>query len=337
VAGINAADPDSDYLLVKYGADGGERWRFTLPTGGGANDGGVALRLDESRRIIVAANAVSGGLPSAIMVSQFSQAPLAPSGVTAIAGNGLVSVSFQPPPPSGDSPVSTYTVNCSPGGIPTSGSASPIVVTGLTNGVGYSCTVTASNAFGTGPPSTAVLVLPNAGAPLVLLSAVSRKQHGTVGTFEIPITLNLPVGGAVTVEPRAAGLGHSIAFRFNNTATLPASVTVTDAMGAAIGGTPLVSASGFELLVTVPGIADRQRTTITLNGIGASTVSVTMGFLLGDVSNSGVVTASDLSTLKVRRGLQANVINFRADLDVSGTIDAADLSAARASAGASLP
>jgi len=57
----------------------------------------------------------------------------------------------------GGSPVFTFTASCvsSDGGAPASasGMSTPIVVTALTNGAHYTCTVTATNALGTSPPS----------------------------------------------------------------------------------------------------------------------------------------------------------------------------------------
>ena len=81
-------------------------------------------------------------------------APGAPGGVTAVAGHGAATVRFTAPAAHG-SPITGYTVTASPGGAHATGSASPITVTGLTNGTAYAFKVTATNAIGTGPPSAA--------------------------------------------------------------------------------------------------------------------------------------------------------------------------------------
>ena len=63
-------------------------------------------------------------------------------------------VTFTAPGSNGGSAITGYTVTSNPGGITGTGSASPIIVTGLTNGNAYTFTVTATNANGTGPASS---------------------------------------------------------------------------------------------------------------------------------------------------------------------------------------
>jgi hypothetical protein len=84
-------------------------------------------------------------------------APGAPTITTVTsAGPSSVSVAFTPGPDNG-SPITSFTATCvsligQPTGT-TTGPGSPLVVTGLSTGTPYTCTVTATNAAGTGPPS----------------------------------------------------------------------------------------------------------------------------------------------------------------------------------------
>ncbi len=80
--------------------------------------------------------------------------PGAPTSVSASAGNAQATVSFTAPS-QGGSPITSYTVTSSPGGLTASGASSPITVTGLSNGTAYSFTVIATNSSGAGGPSSA--------------------------------------------------------------------------------------------------------------------------------------------------------------------------------------
>jgi len=97
-------------------------------------------------------------LPAATVSRSFTintVIPGAPTIGTAIAGNGKVTVSFTAPSSNGGSDITGYTATSSSGGIIATGASSPITVTGLTNGVAYTFTVTATNSAGTSAPSSA--------------------------------------------------------------------------------------------------------------------------------------------------------------------------------------
>lgn len=81
------------------------------------------------------------------------KAPNAPTGVTATAGNASASVSFTAPTNVGGSAITGYTVQSSPGSFSSSGSSSPITVSGLTNDTPYTFTVWALNSYGPSPAS----------------------------------------------------------------------------------------------------------------------------------------------------------------------------------------
>lgn len=85
-----------------------------------------------------------------------STLPSAPSIGTASAGNGSISVSFTPGA-IGSGTLVNYTASCSNGTVSTvnTGTASPIVVSGLTNGVSHNCWVKTTSTVGTSPWSAA--------------------------------------------------------------------------------------------------------------------------------------------------------------------------------------
>lgn len=86
----------------------------------------------------------------------WTAAPGAPTIGTATAGNASASVTFTAPTDPGvPATITSYTATSSPGGFTGTGSASPITVSGLTNGTAYTFTVTATNSTGTGPASAA--------------------------------------------------------------------------------------------------------------------------------------------------------------------------------------
>ena len=87
--------------------------------------------------------------------------PRHPTGVTATAGNGSANVSWTAPS-NGGSAITSYTVTPYLSGVaqtPTTVTGAPpattATVTGLTNGQPYTFTVTATNAIGSGPASSA--------------------------------------------------------------------------------------------------------------------------------------------------------------------------------------
>lgn len=107
---------------------------------------------------VTATNAVGSSAASSPSnsVAPFPVEPGAPTDVVATgAAGGAVIVSFTPPASDGGSPITSYRVTSSPGGITTTGTSSPITVTGVTYGTDYTFTVTASNVFGTSAASAA--------------------------------------------------------------------------------------------------------------------------------------------------------------------------------------
>ena len=103
----------------------------------------------------------------------------APTIGTATAGNAQATVSFTAPASNGGSAITSYTATSSPGGVTGTGTASPITVTGLTNGTTYTFTVTATNSVGTSLPSSAsnsVTPITIPGAPTIGAATAGNAQ-----------------------------------------------------------------------------------------------------------------------------------------------------------------
>ncbi|WP_057636915.1 autotransporter domain-containing protein [Stenotrophomonas ginsengisoli] len=120
-------------------------------------------------------------------------APGAPVIGTATAGNTQASVSFSAPVNTGGSSITGYTVTANPGGATASGAASPLVVSGLSNGQAYTFTVTATNVAGTGPASAASNAVTPAAPQVITFANPGAQNFGTTPTLTASADSNLPV------------------------------------------------------------------------------------------------------------------------------------------------
>jgi peptidyl-Asp metalloendopeptidase len=267
--------------------------------------------------------------------------PSAPTISSAIAGDARASITFLPSISRGSAlstePI-TYTATCEPDAHTASGLTSPIDVTGLTNGTTYTCGVKATTQYGTADSGT-LLVTPILNAPPALVTVKSRKLHGTAGAQFLTLNTNVPIGGAITIEPRGSGsAGHTLVFIFNRAITSVGTVTAKDANDVDIGN---VSATpvGNSVEVTLLGVPDSKRVTVSVTGVNGTTTvfPVALGFFVGDVNGNHAVNASDISAVKAQLNQTVTDANFRFDLNASGSIDAADMSAVKARSGLVLP
>src|SRR5204862_4437812 len=110
----------------------------------------------------------------------------APTIGTATAGNAQASVTFTAPASNGGSAITGYTATASPGGLTGTGAASPIVVAGLTNGIAYTFTVTATNVAGTGAASATSNSVTPTGLPGAPTIGAATARHGAVSIAFTP-------------------------------------------------------------------------------------------------------------------------------------------------------
>ena len=87
------------------------------------------------------------------------------------------------------------------------------------------------------------------------------------------------------------------------------------------------------------GIPDKSRVKVTLSNVNgvAGSYPVSLGFLVGDVTNNRVVNAGDIAAIKARTNATLGSTNFRFDVNANGTITTQDVSMVKARAGVSLP
>lgn len=130
------------------------------------------------RRLVVALSCAFAAIQFAGVQAAAATPPGAPSNVTATIGNQQATVSWTAPTSDGGSPILGYSVTPFAGaaaGTPVTfnSTATTETVTGLTNCTGYTFTVAAFNAIGTGPASTSSPSV-TVGAPV--LRAVTVNQ-----------------------------------------------------------------------------------------------------------------------------------------------------------------
>lgn len=168
-----------------------------------------------------------------------------------------------------------------------------------------------------------------------LSAAVSRKVHGSAGTFD----LSLPLTGTPGLKSRSTSGSHTLVFTFSGE-VVSGSASVTAGLGSVMGN-PVFA--GNTMTVSLAGVSDVQTLTVTLSDVTSSAtqvlpaIPVNMNLLAGDVTADKTVNRSDLNLTKDQLGLPVTSANFREDVDVSGEISSNDVRLVKTNLGHSLP
>ncbi len=172
---------------------------------------------------------------------------------------------------------------------------------------------------------------------LIPIGAVSRKTHGTAGTFDV----DLPLSGNVGIEDRSGGTTgkHKVVITFPVPVNV-SSISVTKGSGGT-GSIASASVSGSVVTVNLTNVSNAQTLIINLNGVDDGTntanVSVPMGVLAGDTTADKFVNSADIAQTKSQSGQTLTPFNFREDVTVDGNLNSADIAFVKSKSGTALP
>ena len=165
------------------------------------------------------------------------------------------------------------------------------------------------------------------------INAVSRKIHGTAGTFDI----GLPLIGAPGIECRSGGAtnDYQMVITFGGPVTF-SRAQVTQGTGTAAS----TSTSGDQVLVNLTGVTNAQTIQVTLfavnDGTGTNDVSIPMSVLIGDTTDNGAVNSSDIAQTQSQSGQPVTISNFREDVTANGLINSSDIALVQSKSGTAL-
>jgi hypothetical protein len=172
---------------------------------------------------------------------------------------------------------------------------------------------------------------------IVPVGAVSRKIHGSAGTFEI----DLPLIGTPGIESRSTSGNHQVVISFAAPILAVQSANVTPGANGtgSVSGSPIIS--GSQVTVNLTGVSTAQTLSVNLVGVSdgshSGNVSIPMSVLVGDVNHSTNVDAADVGLVQRQNNQPVTFSNFRSDVNASGNVDAADVGIAQRQNQAHLP
>ncbi len=196
--------------------------------------------------------------------------PSSPRNVVATRGNvgGQAIISFDAPLSDGGDTITSYIVTTSPGNTTTSGSSSPITISGLTNGTSYTFTIVAKNSVGDSESATSNSVIP-ATVPSAPVIQSIVPGNGQVTITMQPCNIVRICGGGLPITSYTAtsspggittsGSSPLIITGLTNGTAYTFSVTATNAVG---NSAETISASVTPVNTSLPSPP------IALSGVG---------------------------------------------------------------------
>ncbi|MFN0098684.1 MAG: beta strand repeat-containing protein [Gemmatimonadaceae bacterium] len=256
---------------------------------------------------IRAVNSVGAGAPSAAVPGTPQPEPSEPSAptITSISpGNGQLSVAFTAPASDGGAVITTYQYSTNNGTTWTprspSGTASPLVITGLTNGTTYQVRIRALNSVGAGPASTAVPGTPQATITVPGVPSITSIQAGSGGlgvSFSAPTSNG---GAAITNYDYSTDNGSTWTPRSPSGTTSPLAITgltngttyqvrirAVNSVGAGAASTSVPGTP--QPIITVPGIP-------TITAIQGVNQGVELNFTAPTSNGGAAITNYEYST-----------------------------------------